>query len=161
MKQVYKPLKIETMEVAGINSSLISMRYPMEGRKSTRTDSELSRLLSKTGDDHAKHLRGCLVWAKLELQAGFMIELETYSVGVIKLPCTSSMHTELKNLTGVELAEEKQKGLSEKVYKRIFIFSFQALSRIDSQRENHRHPDWQIFRDWIKTVPYYSELVYS
>ena len=155
---MYRPLKIETVEVAGFNASQESMRYPMEGRISNRSDEELSRLLCKRGDDHAKHLRGILVWCRMELQAGFMIELETYNVGVIKLPCTSTMHNELKGLKGEELASEKQKGLVDKLYKRMFIFSYQALLRIKNQRKNHRHPDWHIFMDWIDTLPMFKEL---
>lgn len=158
---MYKPLKITTDEIAGLEPALRSMRYPMEGRTSTKTDYELSQILSKRGDDHSKHLRGILVWATLEYGLGFGIELETYSVGVVKLPCTSTMHNELIGLAGLELAEAKQKGLSDKYYKRGYIFSYQTLSRIDQQRKNHALIDWQIFRDWIKTLPYYSELIYN
>lgn len=158
---MYIPLSITTDEVAGFKPSLKAMRYPMQGRTSTKTDFELSQLLDKRGEDHSKHLRGIMVWATLGYGLGFGIELETYNVGVVKLPCTSSMHNELKGLTGVELAEQKQKDLSDKYYKRGYIFSYQTLARIDKQRENHRHPDWQIFRNWIKTLPYYTELIYN
>ena len=155
---MYIPLKIEALEIAGVQSALESMRYPMEGRVSNRTDRELSRLLAKRGDDHAKHLRGVMVWARMELQAGFMIELETYNIGVTKLPCTSTMHNELKGFKGEALAFQKQEGLSEKVYKRMSIFSFQTLMRILDQRRNHRHPDWQIFCGWIEELPYFKAL---
>lgn len=158
---MYKPLKISTDEIAGLKPALKAMRYPMEGRTSNKTDKELSKLLSKRGDDHSKHLRGIMVWATLEYGLGFGIELETYEVGVVKLPCTSSMHNELKNLTGTELAEQKQKDLPDKYYKRGYVFSYQTLDRIDRQREGHKHPDWQIFRDWIKSLPYYNELIYN
>lgn len=155
----YKPLKITTDEVAGFDSAFKSMRYPMEGRKSTKSDIELSKLLQKRGDDHSKHLRGIMVWATLEYGLGFGIELETYSIGVTKLPCTSSMHQELRSLKGIELAEQKQKDLASKYYKRGYVFSYQTLARIYKQRKGHRHPDWEIFLDWIGSLPYANELI--
>ena len=156
---MYKPLKIITTEIGGIYTARKTMRFPMEGRTSTKSDVELSKLLQKRGDDHAKHLRSPMVWAILEYGLGFGIELETYNVGVVKLPSTSSMHNELKQLEGVELAEQKQRDLADKVYKRGYVFSYQALSRIYNQRKNHRHPDWKIFCDWVETLPYAEEFI--
>jgi hypothetical protein len=155
---MYKPLQIITDEVGGLTPALESMRYPMEGRKSTKTNEELSIMLYKRGDEHAKHLRGIMVWATLQYGLGFGIELETYTVGVTRLCSTSSMHQELRRLTGVELAEQKQMDLPDKYYKRGYIFSYQTLARMYNQRKNHRHPDWWVFCAWVLTLPMFTEL---
>ena len=57
------------------------------------------------------------------------------------------------------LAEQKQLDLPNKVYKRMCVASYQALRNIYLQRKNHRHPDWQLFCEWIKTLPYSKELI--
>ena len=122
-------------------------------------DLELASNLVKAGDDHAKAMRGIIVWMELELQVGFMIEFETYRHGVECLSTSSSMHNELKNLKGEELAEQKQADLPDKIYTRILTISYQALRHMYKARRNHKHPDWQIFCDFIETLPYAVSLI--
>lgn len=43
--------------------------------------------------------------------------------------------------------------------KRIWMFSYQTLRRIYFQRRNHRLPQWRIFCDWIKTLPFAEEFI--
>lgn len=38
-------------------------------------------------------------------------------------------------------------------------FSYQALRNIARQRWNHRLPEWHVFVDWIKTLPFSQELI--
>lgn len=40
------------------------------------------------------------------------------------------------------------------------VTNYQQLKTIYQQRRNHRLPDWQVFCDWIETLPY-SELITS
>ena len=157
----YKPLKVETLEIAGIQPSFDAMRLPT-GSKSDgmgKADRNLALRLSKAGTSHAKFMRGMIVWAKMEMQVGFMIELETHRIGVETLSTSSSMLQELKAVKDEELAEQKQGDLPSKVYTRIATFSYQALKNIYSLRRNHRHPDWQIFCRWIEGLPMFHLLI--
>lgn len=37
--------------------------------------------------------------------------------------------------------------------------NYQQLKTIYFQRRHHRLPEWQVFCDWIETLPYFNELV--
>lgn len=171
----YKPLKVESTDVAGIIESLKAMRLPKGSENDTNfpkahfgwtddiigpSDARLAKSLILAGADHAKFQRGIIAWMTLHLQAGFMIEFETYRHGVEVLSTTSSMHNELKVYQGESLANKKQKDLSEKVYVRSLHMSYQALRSIYKARRNHAHPDWQIFCDFIETLPYFNILIF-
>jgi hypothetical protein len=70
------------------------------------------------------------------------------------------MHGELKELTGEELAEQKQIDLPDKYYTRAVMISYQALRAMYKARKNHRHPDWQVFCRFVKALPYFDILIY-
>jgi len=167
---LYKPLKVKLLEVAGLYPSLKAMRLPKGGKSDSiwhtsdeidlgLSDKKLAGNLIRAGDDHAKCIRGIDAWIELEMQAGFMIEFDTYRIGCDTLSTSSTMHNELVSMSGSELAEKKQEGLPEKVYKRISKVTYQALRRMYKQRRTHRHPDWQIFCDFIEKLPYAKELI--
>lgn len=159
----YKPLIVDCLEIAGIGHSLKAMRLPKDKQSvDTRWDKDcaLASKLIKAGPDHAKFTRGIIVYTKLQMQVGWMIEFETYRHGVECLSTSSSMHNELLHTSGPELAEEKQAGLVDKVYTRICTISYQALRSMYRARRNHRHPDWQIFCDWVESLPYFDALIY-
>jgi uncharacterized protein (DUF2342 family) len=155
----YKPLRVELLEIGGIPSALTAMRLPMEGRKRRSKDKDLAMKLVKLGNEHGKFQRGIEVWCRIHMQAGFMIEFDTYRIGIDTLSTSSSMHNELRYLQSDELAEEKQKTLVDKVYTRIAKISYQTLRRIYIQRRKHKHPDWQIFCNWIETLPEFDWLI--
>lgn len=157
----YKPLVVNLMSVAGIAESLQAMRLPKNqpGMKDLVRDLNLASKLIKAGPDHAKFQRGIIVYVELHMQAGWMIEFETYRAGVECLSTSSSMHNELKDLKDEALARQKQQDLVDKVYHRICTISYQALRAMYKARRYHRHPDWQIFCNWIETLPYYAELI--
>lgn len=171
---MYVPLKIVNYEVVGIDWAMHAMRLPKNSCGDTYADEEdvwssvpkigpkdlsLAQNLVRAGDDHAKAIRGIIVYVELELQVGWMIEFETYRHGVECLSTSSTMHGELKELKGTELAEAKQQGLVDKVYVRVVMVSYQALKHMYHARKNHRHPDWQIFCEWIRALPYSNELI--
>lgn len=174
----YIPLKIKTLEIAGLTPTLKAMRLPKNKSKSDSIfvngytnfkteilshagdkDMELASKLIEAGDEHAKCIRGIDVWFEFEFQVGWMIELETYRIGLDTLSTTSSMHNELKTLKDNNLIIQKQKELPYKIYKRISKTNYQTLRRIYKQRRNHRHNDWQIFCDWIESLPFSNELI--
>lgn len=166
----YKPLKIKLLEVAGLWPSLKAMRLPKNSKGDSFWyfqnefdlgvgDKKLAGNLIRAGDDHAKFARGIIAWIEIEFQEGWGIEFGEYRLGLERLSTSSTMHNELVGMSGTELATEKQLGLVDKVYKRIFTVSYQALRRMYKQRRNHKHPDWQIFCDFVETLPYFDELI--
>jgi len=173
MTKHYKPLDVCLNEVCGMGWAVKAMRLP----KRSFTDSEfnfntgaltelgpgdakLASALVRAGNDHAKAVRGIIAYLTVRLQVGFMIEFETYRFGAECLSTSSAMHGELKELTGVELAEQKQRDLPDKVYTRSIMFSYQALRSMYKARKYHRHPDWRIFCKFIETLPYFDVFIY-
>lgn len=162
---MYIPLEIELRNVYGVAESLEAMRLPKSSQGDSSScnigpkDTRLASALIRGGDDHAKAFRGIMAYFVLRIQVGFMIEFETYRAGVECLSSSSSMHGELRLLTGPELAEEKQAGLSLKVYTRSVVVSYQTLRRMYRARRKHRHPDWQIWCDFIETMPHFDKLI--
>jgi len=166
---MYKPLEIKKHEVHGVLWAMKAMRLPKQSKGDSwepgylgnpgPKDLSLASNLVKSGDDHAKAMRGIVVWMKIKCQVGWLIEFETYRHGVECMSTTSSMHGELKKLKGEALAAQKQADLPAKVYTRILTISYQALRHIYKARRHHRHPDWHIFCDWIETLPYAAELI--
>lgn len=166
----YKQLEIVKHEVHGLAWAMEAMRLPKGSTgDSTRPrwtpqdvgpkDLSLASRLVKAGPDHAKAMRGIVVWLQIKCQVGWLIEFETYRHGVECLSTSSSMHQELKQLTGEELAEQKQADLPDKVYTRSLTISYQALRSMYRARRNHKHPDWRILCDWIETLPCAAELI--
>ena len=159
--KMYKPLEIETLEVVGVKHVFDAMRNPFmsHDKSSDSADLKLASNLVKAGDEHAKAIRGIMVYAKISFGIGFMVEYDTYRIGIETLSTSSTMHMNHKGLKGVELAEAKQANLPNVYYTRTSMISYQTLRRIHKQRRNHRHPDWQIFCDWIETLPSFKELI--
>ena len=122
-------------------------------------DLKLLQALIKKGDEHAKVLRGIEVWAKIDMPLYFMVEFDTYRIGIDTLSTSSSMHTDCKGLEGKELQEAKGEIKGSYIYERVFKVTYQTLRRIYLQRDNHRLPDWKEFCDWIKTLPLANELI--
>ena len=159
---VYNPLQITILEEPRFTASLASVRLPKDqdiSRYSTEDTMNLLSQLVRAGDDHGKAARGPDVIIQMSCQVGWLIEYVTYRIGVECLSSTSSMHNELKQLQGAELASQKQYDLVEKVYTRNEKISYQTLRRIYKQRFGHRHPDWKIFTDFIETLPLFEELI--
>jgi len=162
----YKPLEIQLLDVAGMHHALRAMRLPKHSNGDTQgytlgpSDAKLAKALILAGPDHAKAMRGIIAWFEIKMQVGWMIEFETYRCGVECLSTSSSMHNELGGMRGPDLAEKKQAELPDKVYTRIVMMSYQALRSIYKARRSHRHPDWQIFCNYIAArVPYFYDLI--
>jgi hypothetical protein len=172
-------IKIKTLEIAGLASALQALRlpfkkecrseiadYPIAFRKSySRTinihpqDLQLMSTLVKRGDEHAKVLRGLVVYAEIDAPIWFYRELETYRIGRERLSSESTMHSECKGLSGEELEQAKDNIPMGHIQKTIDMFSYTTLRRIYLQRHNHRLPMWHDFCDWIKSLPLANELI--
>lgn len=157
----YIPLRIETLDVCGLPWALQAMRNPMMSHDKANHDADLklAAKLIKAGDEHAKAIRGIIAYFEMEFQIGWMVEFDTYRIGIETLSTSSTMHLDLKGMKGEELAAAKQANLSNVVYRRTAMASYQTLRRIWFQRRNHRHSDWQLFCDWIESLPHFNELI--
>lgn len=174
-------IKVKTLEIAGFQPTFKAMRYPKrsdgqsdsefllelsEYGKSSRSafqvgekDLKLCQTLIRAGDDHAKHMRGIMVWADIEAPDWFWDELCTYEKGVVKLPSSSCMHIEFKDLQGEELEKARDEQPRGVRYKRIYVISYQALRHIYHARKKHRLPSWRTFCKWIESLPLAEELI--
>lgn len=181
-------LKIETIEIAGFASALKALRLPfgLDSRSEITTtlkfedddlpelenyietislvdidfkDLQLLSALVKRGDEHAKVLRGIVVYAEISAPIWFYRELETYRVGRERLSSESTMHINCKGLSGEELEKAKDAIPMGHIQKTIDMFSYQTLRRIYYQRRNHRLPMWHQFCAWIEQLPFFKELI--
>lgn len=124
-----------------------------------RKDLELMNTLVKRGTEHAKVTRGIMVWAKITAPIYWWCEMETYVVGHQRLSSESTMHVDCKGLSGDALVAAKAAIPMGKELTKVDAFSYQALRNITKQRWNHRLPEWHVFVDWVKTLPFAQELI--
>ena len=122
-------------------------------------DLTLMQTLIKRGDEHAKVVRGIMVWAKITAPVYFWAESECYRAGHERLASESTMHIDCRGLTGQELQRAKAQIPMGKELTKVDMFSYQTLRRIVIQRHDHRLPEWHVFVDWIKTLPFSQELI--
>lgn len=108
-------IEIKTLEIAGMRSVLEALRLPFgkECRscvcasydyndssfvtKSSSNidvrDLHLLSVLVKRGDEHAKVIRGLVVYAEIEAPIYWWSEMDTYRIGTERLSSESTMHT--------------------------------------------------------------------
>ena len=177
-------IEIKTLEIAGLGSVLQALRLPfgkecrshsdfnieVQDNERFKTSSftyinekdlHLLSTLIKRGDEHAKCIRGLIVYAHIEAPIWLYRELETYNVGRERLSSESTMHIDCKGLSGEELEEAKDDIPMGKIHKTIDFYSYQTLRRIYFQRRNHRLPMWHDFCRSIASLPYANELIIS
>lgn len=175
-------IKISTIEIAGLGSVLQALRLPFgkECRSHgdfgidvcendrfitssftyiNEKDLHLLSTLIKRGDEHAKAIRGMMVWVEIDAPVWFYRELETYRIGRERMSCESTMHIDCKGLSGEELEKAKDEIPMGKTQKTVDVFSYQTLRRIYFQRRNHRLPMWHDFCRWIESLPYSQQLI--
>ena len=124
-----------------------------------KKDLTLMQTLVERGDEHAKVVRGIMVWAKITAPVYWWCEEETYRMGHERLASESTMHIDCRGLSGEELVQAKSAIPMGKELTKVDMFSYQALRNIAKQRWNHRLPEWHEFVDWIKTLPFSQELI--
>lgn len=178
-------LEIKTVEIAGFASAVQALRLPFgkECRSECKwlgtinndyeppmfqsecscffDDKDLALMsnLAKNGDEHAKVIRGIIVYAEISAPIWFYRELETYRIGRERLSCESTMHIECRGLSGAELEKAKDEIPMGHIQKTVDMISYQTLRRIYKQRRNHRLPMWHDFCAWIETLPFFSTLI--
>ena len=176
-------IKIELLEVAGLASVMQALRLPYgksvrshiecdahynlakkEFVTSTRVipdekDMKLLETLVKNGDEHAKVLRGMVVYLEITAPRFWWVEMDTYRIGTERLSSESTMHIQGKGLSTEELVKMKSELTEGTLQKRVQMFSYQTLRRIYFQRENHRLPMWHDFCSFIETLPFAKEFI--
>jgi hypothetical protein len=115
--------------------------------------------LAKRGDEHAKSLRGLIVYADINAPRFWWQEMDTYRIGTERLSSESTMHIQGRGLSTEELVKMKSELTEGTMQRRVQYFAYQTLRRIYHQRKDHRLPHWHIFCDWIKTLPYADILI--
>lgn len=174
---------VKTLELGGLGAALAALRLPFS--KECRSDVnfnliteseidliqyrtaitldpkdvELMNTLLKRGDEHAKTLRGIVVWCEINAPRYWWQEFNTYKIGCEGLSSESTMHVECKGLSGDDLVKAKEELSEGHMQKRVVMLNYQALRRIYNQRVTHRLPQWQMFCKWIKTLPYSKKLI--
>lgn len=178
---------IKTLEIAGFASAVQALRLPFkkecrsecevdivgfsteEGNKAITLFSEvrfnpqdlhLMSTLIKRGDEHAKHIRGVIVYAEIDAPVYWWCEAETYRTGHERLCSESTMHCDCKGMSGEELVKAKSEIPMGKMLKKIDFFSYQCLRNIVKQRNGHRLPEWAEFISWVRTLPFANELIF-
>ena len=181
-------MKIKTLEISGFRSALEALRLPysLEPRSKLtncieisnsintehdkiisnistvsvhKKDLDLLSALVKRGPEHAKVLRGIVVYAKITAPVYLWCEIETYTVGHYRLASESTMHTDCKGLSGEELQLAKASIPMGKELTKVDMFNYQNLRNIYFQRRNHRLPEWREFCTWIESLPYSKEFI--
>jgi hypothetical protein len=177
---------IETIELAGVRSALEALRLPFGKECRSEAANEyigwvnepeiinfnssshinihpkdmlLMSTLVKRGDEHAKVVRGIIVYAKITAPVYWWSEMETYRAGHERLSSESTMHIDARGLTGNKLVEVKKNIPMGKMLTKVDFFSYQCLRNIVKQRHNHRLPEWHLFVDWVKALPFADELI--
>ena len=178
--------KVETLEIAGFMSVLEAVRLPFGKEPRSEVlikyagwtnepdvknftsslhvninadDMRLMSTLVKRGDEHAKVIRGLIVYAKITAPVYWWCEMETYRAGHERLSSESTMHIDARGLSGDELVECKKNIPMGKMLTKVDFFSYQCLRTIVRQRHNHRLPEWHTFVDWVKALPFANELI--
>lgn len=178
-------VEIKTLEVSGFVSSLQALRLPFnkECRSMTSSfinsveaqnhlitttdviiderDLQLMRTLIARGAEHAKVMRGIIVYAEINAPIYWWCELECYRAGHERLCSESTMHTDCRGLSGDALVEVKASIPMGRCLKKVDYFSYQCLRNIVKQRSEHRLPEWHEFIDWVRTLPFATELIYG
>lgn len=150
-------MDITTIGNYGLPIAIESTRLSFCGKRKTDDIELLSRLV-KSGDDHAKSLRGIVVYAEIDAPRYWWQEMATYRVGVEQLGSESTMHSN-NNLLLDQLIEYKDSLAEGTNQRRIMMFNYQSLRRVYKQRRNHRLPQWRKFCRWIESLPYSDQLI--
>ena len=87
--------------------------------------------------------------------------METYVVGHQRLSSESTMHVDMKGLSGEELQRAKAAIPMGRELTKVDMFSYQCLRNIVKQRHDHRLIEWHDFVDWVRSLPFSEELIFT
>lgn len=119
----------------------------------TNKDRALLRTLVSRGDEHAKCIRGVMVYLEIAAPLYFWKQMDTYRFGTDRLSSESTMHVDCRGLTDEELEAAQKSITNGYIQKRVQVFSYQTLRRIYMQRKDDRLRIWRDFCNFIQTLP--------
>ncbi len=143
-------------KIDGVSHSFTGHSYVYINDK----DLTLLQTLIKRGDEHAKVLRGIIVYAEITAPLYWWNEAETYIAGHQRLCSESTMHIDCRGLRGEELQKAKAEISCGKELTKIDFFSYQCLRNMYIQRRRHRLPEWGEFCSWMESLPFFNHLIY-
>ena len=153
-----KTLRAPDRELVGLCASASRMSKRSKGDDGGPADLALLSRLASAGDEHAKAVRGMMVYAEINAPRYWWVEMDTYRVGCEPLGSESTMHDNT-HMSVDELVDFKGALPEGTMQSRIWMFSYQALARIYLQRRVHRLPEWAYFNKWIEGLPFAQELI--
>jgi len=151
------------------------------GTRDLRKLAKTGAALIRKGPDHGKWIRAISTWWLITAPRFWWSEADTYKVGTVALSA-STMHTLAKgevtpahfegdiypsDLERINLAIsagapiDQVKALLPEGYlqTRLWVANYQVLRTILHQREGHRLPQWQVFREAVLSQADYPELL--
>lgn len=158
--------------------------YKLRSAKLFDDDYKLILRLIHKGDSHAKVTRMIQVWMQITAPRYWWSEFDTYRIGVTEMS-ESTMHTitsrqlneqdfengireenldYLNSLQAGLHGQDKNKRIYEMknhlpesfLQTRIVNTNYQVLRHIYFDRRNHILPEWHIFIDFIKQLPFFE-----
>ena len=143
-------------------------------------DLDLAKRLCKAGSDHRKFIRQIFVTVDITAPLYWWKEYDTYKVGTVA-NSTSTMHKihskpfemadfstdHMTDAIRTEFVETKDKALWYSMIQllpesynqmRTCTLNYENLVGIYYSRKGHKLAEWHTFCDWIKELPYFSEL---
>jgi hypothetical protein len=153
-------IEVKTLKAPDAELFALCIRAARLSHRSTgdaQRDHALAVRLAKAGDEHAKALRGLIVYAEINAPRYWWAEMDTYRIGAEPLGSESTMH-DRPDLAGADLVKYKESLTEGTMQRRIWMISYQTLRRMYKQRRAHRLPEWRTFCRWIESLPY-SEVI--
>ena len=180
--------RIDNVNIYGLQESIAASGYPMSTEimdlnyLCDSSDKDINRAkklaAAPIGSGHDQFLTSIIVQFDLTFPLKCWVELQRYHF----IDFCSSMST-MHKITKMDIDKTCNQYVDNKIieilenyiieynfYKVIYNIpsgfeytarlttNYRQLKTIYAQRKNHRLPDWHVFCDWIKTLPY-SELI--
>jgi hypothetical protein len=145
-----------------------------------KDDFTLAKRLILKGDSHAKVMRMIGVWMDITAPRFWWAEFDTYKIGTTAMS-ESTMHLLMKRsieqsdfeepispayldhlnkLRQESTIEEVKNALPEGYLQRRMVFTnYQTLRHIYFDRKYHKLPQWHVFIDKLKTLPFREFIV--
>lgn len=168
-----EPLEILSYEVCGIKWAMKALRLPKESYSDSLfkpgyvgpKDAVLSSNFVATGHKRSELTRGIVVWLEIKFHVSWLIHLQTYFHGVECLGSSKGLDKELHDIREKFISfDHREKFISfgqpDKMYKRILTINYAALRRMYMTRRFYSRQDFNIFCNWIETLPYFQQLIY-
>ena len=165
--------KIENTKVAFLEDAVAGSKFPMavdfDRLTSEITDRTFKLATAPAGSGHDNFLKGITVMFDLTLSEKAWPQAERYHF-LEFVSSSSTMHRlnrmDVRNCCNPYVTATADEDFLRMIYNvpsgfeltARMVTNYQQLKTIYRQRRTHRLPDWQMFCDWIESLPH-SELI--